>query len=196
MSFLRDHSYDVFVSYAHGTEAEGRFSERRHNLLSEWAHRFVDDLIAQIDFNLSQIEFEGAEKPRVKFFMDPDVEGSGSTSENLETKAKQSALFLSLMSPGYLKSSWCRDEVAWFLAGAPEDSPELRRFTRIFVARILPTDEKTWPRGLKDELGRAIGGHRFHPGTERDQHVVPYGWRLPTRTSRNTGTRSSALPAR
>ena len=45
MPFLLNHTYDVFVSYAHGTEAEGRFSERRHNLLSEWAHRFVDDLV-------------------------------------------------------------------------------------------------------------------------------------------------------
>ena len=59
MSFLRDYSHDVFVSYAHGPEARGRYSGERHNLLSEWTRRFVDDLIAQIDFNLSQVELGG-----------------------------------------------------------------------------------------------------------------------------------------
>ena len=48
MKFLRDYSYDVFVSYAHGTEARGHYSSERHNLLSEWTHGFVDDLIAQV----------------------------------------------------------------------------------------------------------------------------------------------------
>jgi hypothetical protein len=179
MKFLRDYTYDVFVSYAHGPEAQGRFSDQRHNLLSEWTHRFVDDLVAQIDFNLSQVEFEGEEKPRTKFFMDPDLEGSGSFTENLRSKAKDSALFLAVMSPTYLKSTWCTDEVGWFLSGDAEDSPELRRFSRIFVARILPTDHTTWPDGLKDEIGRAIWGHSFHSKNERGQQVVPYGWPSP-----------------
>ena len=182
MKFLRSYAYDVFVSYAHGPEAQGRFSEQRHNLLSEWTHRFVDDLVAQIDFNLSQIEFEGDEKPRTKFFMDPALEGSGSLTENLRSKAKDSALFLAVMSPTYLKSSWCTDEVDWFLSGGAEETPELRRFGRIFVARILPTDHTTWPNGLKDEIGRSIWGHSFHAKNERDQQVVPYGWPSPDKT--------------
>jgi hypothetical protein len=184
MAFLRSYTYDVFVSYAHGTEAQGRFSDRRHNLLSEWAHRFVDDLIAHIDFNLSQTAFEGDEKPSAKPFMDPDLEASGSLTENLRGKARDSALFLVLMSPTYLKSTWCTDEVDWFLSGGAEEGPELRRFTRIFVARILPTDHTTWPNGLKDEVGKPIWGHTFHAKTERDQQVVPYGWPSPEKTDK------------
>jgi hypothetical protein len=182
MKFLRDYSYDVFVSYAHGTGARGHYSGKRHDLLPEWTHRFVDDLIAQIDFNLSQVEGEGDEKARVKFFMDPDLEGSGSLTDNLREKAKASALLLVVMSPPYLRSSWCTDEIAWFSSATSEENPELRPFGRIFVARILPTDHTTWPNGLKDELGRSTYGHWFHSKTERDQQVVPYGWPSPDKT--------------
>src|SRR5712692_8955980 len=138
MKFLRDYTYDVFVSYAHGTQARGHYSGKRHDLLPEWTHRFVDDLIAQIDFNLSQVEGEGDEKARVKFFMDPDLEGGGSLTENLREKAKASALLLVVMSPPYLRSSWCTDEIAWFSSATSEENLELRSFGRIFVARILP----------------------------------------------------------
>jgi hypothetical protein len=184
MSFLRDYSHDVFVSYAHGPEARGRYSGERHNLLSEWTRRFVDDLIAQIDFNLSQVESEGDEKPHVKFFMDPDLESSGSFTESLRDKAQGSALLLVVMSPVYLKSSWCLSEIDWFASAAAGENPELRCFSRIFVARILPTDHTTWPNGLKDEFGRSIWGHFFHSKNERDQQVVPYGWPSPDKAVR------------
>src|SRR5262245_23147349 len=164
MTFLRNYSYDVFVSYAHGPESHGRYSGGRHNLLSEWTHRFVDDLIAQIEFNLSQAA-DGEEKPHVEFFMDPDLEGSGSLTENLKKRVGTSALLLVVMSPGYLRSNWCTDEIQWFASGISEETPELRAFGRVFVARILPTDHTTWPGGLKDEFGRATWGHWFHSKT-------------------------------
>ena len=89
------------MSYAHGTGARGHYSGKRHDLLPQWTHRFVDDLIAQIDFNRSQVEGEGDEKAR-QTFMDPDLEGSGSLTDNLREKAKASALLLVVMSPPYL----------------------------------------------------------------------------------------------
>ena len=180
MNFLRDYSHDVFVSYAHGPKAQGRYSSERHNLLSGWTHRFIDDLVAQVDFNLSQVE--GDTKTRVNFFMDPDLESGGSIAENLREKARSSALFLVVMSPTYLKSSWCTDEIDWFLSGLSEDNPELRRFTRIFVAHIIPTDRTTWPNGLKDEFGKSIWGHLLHAKNERNPNVVPFGWPSPDTT--------------
>lgn len=114
--------------------------------------------------------------------MDPDLESGGSIAENLREKARSSALFLVVMSPTYLKSSWCTDEIDWFLSGLSEDNPELRRFTRIFVAHIIPTDRTTWPNGLKDEFGKSIWGHLLHAKNERNPNVVPFGWPSPDTT--------------
>jgi TIR domain-containing protein len=182
MKFLRDYTHDIFVSYAHGPEAQGRYSGERHNLLSEWTHRFVDDLSAQIDFNLSQVAFPGREKPRAAFFMDPDLKNSGSLTENVKTEAMNSALLLVVMSPLYLQSKWCTDEIEWFLAAKTDENPELNRFGRIFVARIFPTDHKAWPRGLKDEIGKSIWGHFLHRKNGQDEGSFPYGWPLPDKT--------------
>jgi hypothetical protein len=177
MAFLRDYSFDVFVSYAHGPGGQRRHSDQQLNLLSGWTRRFVDDLTAQIDHNLGRY---GNEDSGVKAFFDSDLDGSGSLTGNLKQKVEESALFLAVMSPFYLNSSWCTDEIRWFSSSSPEDSPELRRFSRIFVARIEPTDYKTWPEGLKDELGKPMWGHFFHPKADRTQHIVPFGWPSPT----------------
>ena len=176
MAYLRDYSFDVFVSYAHGPEGHRRYSDQQPNLLSGWTHRFVDDLKAMVELNLGQYS-EG--DSGVNFFLDPDLEGSGSLTENLKEKVKGSALFLAVMSPFYLKSTWCTDEIGWFRSGGAEDSPELGRLGRIFVARIVPTDHDSWPDCLKDELGKAVWGHFFHPKGDRSQPIVPFGWPCP-----------------
>jgi hypothetical protein len=176
MTFLKEYSFDIFVSYAHGPEARRRDNTRQLNLLSGWTHQFVDDLTAQIDHNLGRY---GDARSGITVFVDPDLEGSGSLTENLKQKAETSALFLAVMSPFYLSSAWCTDEIKWFSSAGVGDSPELHRLSRIFVARVLPTDHNTWPQGLKDELGRPIWGHFFHPKGDRPQNVVPFGWPSP-----------------
>jgi hypothetical protein len=176
MAFLRDYPFDIFVSYAHGPQGQSSYSDQQLNLLSGWTHRFVDDLKAQIAHNLGRYRNE---ESGVKVFLDPDLERSGSLTENLKQKAETSALFLAVMSPFYLNSPWCTDEIKWFSSAGAEDSPELRRFSRIFVARIEPTDHDTWPRELKDELEKPILGHFFHPKGDRTQPVVPFGWPRP-----------------
>jgi hypothetical protein len=94
----------------------------------------------------------------------------------------KSALLLVVMSPLYLKSTWCTDEIEWFVAAGGEEGPELNRFNRIFVARAFPTDHEKWPGGLKDKLGKATYGHFFHPSSGRAGAGFPFGWPMPTRT--------------
>ena len=74
------------------------------------------------------------------------------------------------MSPRYLKSRWCTDELDWFRAQIQDRS---RDQGRVFVVRGLPTEESTWPDFLRDQRGNAPVGFRFHdPQTGR-----PYRWR-------------------
>jgi TIR domain-containing protein len=176
MGFLREYSFDIFLSYAHGPTGRTHNSNQQLNLLSEWTRRFVEDLTDQLDHNLGRYGNE-----RVKIFWDPDLEGSGSLTGNLKQKVEESALFLAVMSPFYLKSPWCLDEIKWFLSGSTQENPELRRFGRTFVARIEPTDHNSWPDEFKDELGKPMWGHFFHPKADPHESVVPFGWPCPNR---------------
>ena len=70
-----------------------------------------------------------------------------------------SALMLLVMSPFYLQSDWCGDEVGWFTAADPERAAD----GDLFVVRVVPTDEEKWPSTLRDEQGATLPGYRFHP---------------------------------
>jgi hypothetical protein len=188
MNFLQNYTHDVFVSYAHGPEAQSRYHGERHNLLTDWTHCFVDDLTAQIDISLSQVGFDGQERPSVAFFMDNDLKGSGSLTGNIKAAVQESALLLVVMSPLYLQSKWCTDEIDWFLAAGADDNPELHRFNRTFVVRAFPTEHRQWPNGLKDEIGKATYGHFFHPKKARQGDTVPFGWPLPDKRVRDYWT--------
>ena len=188
MKFLQNYTHDVFVSYAHGPEAQSRLTGERENLLTGWTRRFVDDLTAQIDVSLSQLEFEGQERPTAKFFIDGDLTGSGSLTENIKSAVQGSALLLVVMSPLYLRSKWCTDEIDWFRAAGGEDNLELRRFNRIFVARALSTEHRSWPDGLKDEIGKATFGHFFHARNARQGEAFPFGWPWPDKQVRDYWT--------
>ena len=154
MNLLQGYSHDVFVSYAHGPEARGHYSGERHNLLPEWTHRFVDDLIAQIDFNLRS-HAEGDEKAARQI-----LHGSGHRERGefhdreLEGKDQKASALLSCRDVARLT---CDRAGAWMKSigssPPPPKSSELRPFGRIFVARMLPTEHAGWPNGLKDELG-------------------------------------------
>jgi hypothetical protein len=74
------------------------------------------------------------------------------------------------MSPRYLKSKWCTDELGWFREQIQDRS---RDQGRVFVIRQLPTNESDWPDFLRDQRGNAPIGFRFHD----PQSHMPYGWR-------------------
>jgi hypothetical protein len=73
------------------------------------------------------------------------------------------------MSPRYLASAWCQDELQWFKQQVEDRS---RDQGRVFVVRVLPTNEATWPDFLRDTRGHALPGFQFHD----KQDSMPYGW--------------------
>src|SRR5262249_42277227 len=80
-----------------------------------------------------------------------------------------------VMSPWYLGSAWCKDELAWFRQQVDD---RRRDVGRVFVVRALPTSESSWPEFLLDERGHALVGFRFHEASGRDDSdLTPYGWR-------------------
>ena len=79
-----------------------------------------------------------------------------------------------LMSPRYLKSTWCGDERTWFQEQIEDRAADEGR---VFTVRAVPTDEGAWPDFLRDERGHAIVGFRFHsPPRQPGDIVEPFGW--------------------
>jgi hypothetical protein len=60
--------------------------------------------------------------------MNPELEGHQLLTDNLKRKVERSALLLVVMSPFYLGSAWCGDEVNWFAATLPGRGPRLTRW--------------------------------------------------------------------
>jgi hypothetical protein len=76
------------------------------------------------------------------------------------------------MSPRYLASAWCTDELTWFERQFAERRNGLGR---AFIVRAVSTDRNKWPGFLKDARGHADLGFRFHRESD-DENIEPYGW--------------------
>ena len=114
-------AHDVFVSYAHGPVPLGPLAGGRIDPLGKWTRALVANVSEQVDFYLGVKDVAR----RAEFWMDPELEGNLPLTANLRAKVEQSALMLLVMSPFYLQSDWCGNEVGWFSARRP--GPDGRR---------------------------------------------------------------------
>jgi hypothetical protein len=165
--------HDVFVSYSHGD-----VDNSGNSPLKTWSKAFARELEVELR------TMPGLQDSSV-FLDDSDRSGHGLDSndpltQQLRSAAEGSAFLLSLMSPHYLGSPWCKDERAWWLqTAAVNPMPEIG--SRLFVARIWPTGAAPWPAELCDERGNPTLGVWFHqrPGNELTSR--PIGWVDPTK---------------
>ena len=159
MAYLAPHStYDVFVSYSHGDPRGVGDSPLRR-----WTVRLVRELIDEI--RAIDPEFDNLD-----VWCDENVDPTAHLTTELREKVKASGILMVVISPRYLLSSWCKDELTWFREQVVARSDEQGR---VFVVRGLPTNETDWPEFLRDERGNSPIGFRFYD----PQSGMPYGWR-------------------
>ncbi|GAB3646924.1 TIR domain-containing protein [Ramlibacter alkalitolerans] len=168
--------HDIFVSYSHGTAADGVV------FLAEWSENFVRALEAEL-------RFESELRDALRIFLDRDqrpdrgVDPMAELPEQLKAEVEASALLMVLMSPDYLKSSWCQREREWWSANQHE--PNLATSLKVpvgfkpqeRVAVIRMRDPQApWPPPLADADGTPLVGFPF----EEDLGGIkrPLGWRL------------------
>ena len=163
MAYLSPHfDYDVFVSYSHGDPRRAGESP-----LKTWSHALIEALIADIT-SLSD-EFD-----ELAVWYDRDLDPTLQLTPELRRKVKAAAVLMILMSPRYLKSTWCGDERTWFQEQIEDRAADEGR---VFIVRAVPTDEGAWPDFLRDERGHAIVGFRFHsPPRQQGDIIEPFGW--------------------
>jgi TIR domain len=158
MGYLREYEHDIFVSYAHS------------DLLNEWSK----DLIGRIR-NLVAGGLGLREDDQVGLWWDYRMCGNEPLTRQLREKAERSAVLLVLMSEWYLDSSWCRDELEWFLNAVRQK----RADRAVFVVRVRATDPSKWPNIFKDERGHPLTGYDFVRDTEDNTLGLPKGYPRP-----------------
>ena len=158
MAFLLPHfEYDAFVSYSHGVPP-GQIEAP----LRDWTLRLIKNLESDTkvdpDFDALHI------------WRDEQIDPTLFLTDELRAKVTYSGILMIVMSPRYLTSAWCKDELEWFkqqVLGRARDQG------RVFVIRALHTDEKLWPDFLRDARGHALTGFRFYD----KPFTNPHGWR-------------------
>ena len=130
-AYLPGYEHDIFVSYAH----EGH--------LGPWTVRLQEELKRALDLVLLT-KLKG--RP-VDVWIDQILRNNLPLTDQLKASVEGSALLLIVMSPFYLGSPWCGNEVTWFAAAARSRVAPDRR---IFVVHAMRTDRPAWPAPLAE----------------------------------------------
>jgi hypothetical protein len=158
MGFLQPYfEYDAFVSYSHGIHSGDDAP------LKEWTLELIRRL--ETDIRLVDTEFDG-----LRIWRDEHIDPTMHVTDELRAKVSDSGILIIVMSPRYLASAWCKDELEWFKLQVEDRA---RDVGRVFVIRALPTEATRWPEFLRDSRGHALPGFEFHDR----QDAMPYRWR-------------------
>jgi hypothetical protein len=164
MCFLGEpFKHDLFVSYSHGA-----FKGEHNSDLKRWSQKFAKDLRAEL---AGTTEFEN-----ISVFLDEgkrsdeNVDRTEKLTALLHGRLAGSALFTLLITPHYLRSKWCRQELNWWCEKHHPDT--LGTGSRVYLCRVRPTDEDTWPEPIKDVVGYFCYDRDKDPDRAR-----PFTWR-------------------
>jgi hypothetical protein len=159
MSYLAPHfDPDVFVSYSHGDPQGGRAP------LRDW----TQDLVRRLNDGLHALETEFDD---LALFIDSKIDPTADLSDDLKGKAGACGVLMIVMSKRYLKSRWCKDELAWF---GGQIQKRAGSGGRVFVIRAQETDTTQWPEFLRDSRGYAMTGFSFYD----PENGEPWGFQL------------------
>lgn len=151
---------DVFVSYSHGILGADSAP------LRDWTL----DLIGNLETAIRNTDPQLAD---LLMWRDEHNDPTKQLTPELREKVTGSAILMIVMSPWYLASTWCKDELEWFRGQVLEREGHGRG--RVFVVRAIRTDESKWPDFLRDDRGQALPGFWFHD--RRDERPLPpYGF--------------------
>ena len=169
--------HDVFVTYTHGDiDGDGQSPLRR------WSQSFARELESELrtlpDFG-----------PALKVFLDQHhrpgrgVDPMEPLSEQLKSEISDSALLAVLMSPQYLRSTWCTRERDWWRDAQFDRQISTR--SRIALTRIWPLRQQDdCPSLFVDGSMEPLTGFCFYDKANAEMRPQPYEWPEVSRNSK------------
>ena len=139
------HVHDIFVSYSHLD------NERAPGQDTGWVEAFEKTLTIQLGQRLGR---------SVNVWRDRALRAGKVLDKALEAELAQSKTLVSLISPGYLQSKYCRQELAWFSRSATQGEPLVAAvYSRVIPVLLNNIPEHDWPAECTDLLAQP-----FHDG--------------------------------
>lgn len=135
MAYVSQYWHDVFISYAH-----------KDNICDDDTQDFSEGWI----FKLKKIIKVCLERRlgcgnEIDIFIDGEEVKSNSSLSMFSEAARNSAVFIAVLSPSYINSSMCNEEVESFIDAASSD--------RLFAIECLPLKEnENYPSPLDDKI--------------------------------------------
>ncbi|MCU0288601.1 MAG: toll/interleukin-1 receptor domain-containing protein [Acidobacteria bacterium] len=132
MTFTPGFENDIFISYCHDDNAAPKGKRGR-------VDHFHDDLESCL------VTRFGSKK--ISIWRDKELQGNTDFNKEIQEKIHQSAIFLAIMSPNYLKSKYCHDELELFqqVAKESECGLSINNESRIINVLIRNIHHTKWP---------------------------------------------------
>jgi hypothetical protein len=125
--------HDIFVSYAHSDNDPPGDKGPEYG----WVSFFIQELQKKLRQKLGG--------PGADIWWDIHIVANDIVQDTLNARLQNSRALVIFLSPGYMKSDWCRDELIQFLENhAPEKNKE-----RVFIVEVDEIPRATWHERLQ-----------------------------------------------
>jgi hypothetical protein len=145
---------EVFISYAHDDDKS----------LTDDARGWITGLADRLQ-KLLGMQKGGSS---VTVWMDHRLEPQKRVDVALADRVGRADCFVAVLSPRYLESSWCRDEIDGFVNRVGENA------ARVFLVEMSPTDRGLWPAGVRNLSAMQFWAQPFEQAAP-----MPLGWPAP-----------------
>jgi hypothetical protein len=133
-AFLRDFTYDLFISY-------GRLDDTSLDGSAGW--------VSQLRLLIQQ-ELAMELGAPVSVFMDEGSARNDNLDDLIKNALHESALFVAVVTPKFCSSQWCKDELTWFLSNARASGTREQDLFKVLGYHV---DENAHPAALKGQVG-------------------------------------------
>ncbi len=153
MAYLPQFEFDIFISYAHVDNAQLPGSNEG------WVNTFHKHLEVELSRLIGRFGV-------LHTWRDRDIQGFQYFDVAIDDRLRSSAIFLALISPGYLSSQYCELELATFIKLAePGDGVVVKRRSRVVPVLLYNLPYDSWPQEIKN---LEIIGYPFYVSTGDD----------------------------
>ncbi|WP_428663018.1 toll/interleukin-1 receptor domain-containing protein [Runella sp.] len=178
MAYIPGYTYDIFISYAHLDNM--RMPGQEYG----WIELFYQSLNIKLAQRVGKMN-------AVKIWWDTEkLNGTKLFDKSIEDGIQNSALFISLISPGYLQSEYCKKEMNLFYTKSSAEKTgisvgDTTRMIKVLLNNIPHTQ-------LPNQFGRATG-FPFYKSEDKDDLGDPLDYTDPTFTQQLKDLRDSLV---